>query len=75
MQTAGTYQFFGGGAGDDANFRRTFVFHGTESVAGAVVALEVLSYKPLGIGVGHGWRPASPPPSASPNRPACACRA
>lgn len=59
--TAGTYQFFGGGAGDDANFGRTHVFHGTEVVHDAAVALEILSNKPLGIGVCHGWGPASPP--------------
>jgi hypothetical protein len=59
--TGGTYQFFGGGAGDDARFQRTHVFYGTEAVPDAAVALEILSNKPLGIGVGHGWRPASPP--------------
>ncbi len=59
LLTAGTYQFFGGGAGDNAEFRRTEVFSGTESVADAVVALEILSEKPLGVGVRHGWEPAS----------------
>jgi hypothetical protein len=59
--TAGTYQLFGGGAGDDANFGRTHVFYGTEAVPDAAVALEILSNKPLGIGVGHGWNPASAP--------------
>lgn len=59
--TGGTYQLFGGGAGDDAQFQRTHVFYGTEAVPDAAVALEILSNKPLGIGVGHGWRPASPP--------------
>lgn len=57
--TAGRYQFFGGGAADDARFERTHVFFGTEALSDAVVALEILSNKPLGIGVGHGWRPAS----------------
>ncbi len=57
--TAGTYQFFGGGAGDNAQFRNTPVFYGTEVVSDAVVALEILSNKPLGIGVRHGWEPAS----------------
>lgn len=56
--TGGTYQLFGGGAGDDANFRRTHVFYGTEAVHDAAVALEILSNKPLGIGVCHGWVPA-----------------
>ena len=59
--TGGNYQFFGGGAGDDANFRRTLVFCGTEVASDAVVALEILSSKPIGVGVQHGWRPASEP--------------
>ena len=60
VATSGQYQFFGGGAGDDAQFRRTQVFFGTEAIEDAAVALEILSDKPLGIGVGHGWQPASP---------------
>ncbi|MDQ3266859.1 MAG: FIST C-terminal domain-containing protein [Myxococcota bacterium] len=61
LATAGKYQFFGGGAGDNAEFQRTHVFFGTEAVTDAAVALEILSHKPLGIGVGHGWEPASAP--------------
>lgn len=61
IQTAGMYQFFGGGAGDDAQFQRTHVFHGTEAHTDAVVALEILSNTPLGVGVAHGWQAASPP--------------
>lgn len=60
VETGGRYQFFGGGAGDDAQFRRTQVFYGTEAVTDAAVALEILSTKPLGIGVGHGWVSAGP---------------
>jgi len=59
--TAGMYQFAGGGAGDDANFSRTHVFYGTRAYTDAVIALEILSTKPVGIGVGHGWVPASQP--------------
>ena len=59
LLTAGQYQFAGGGAGDDAQFARTYVFHGTEAHTDAVIALEVLSRKPLGLGVSHGWVPAS----------------
>lgn len=59
--TGGTYQLFGGGAGDDARFERTHVFRGTEAATDAAVALEILSNKPLGIGVAHGWQPASAP--------------
>ena len=59
LLTGGTYQFFGGGAGDDAQFLRTDVFCGTEVCRDAVVALEILSHKPVGLGVRHGWAPAS----------------
>lgn len=61
LETAGDYQFFGGGAGDNANFERTTVFCGTRVLSDAAVALEILSHKPLGIGVSHGWEPASEP--------------
>ena len=61
IATAGRYEFAGGGAGDDAKFDKTYVFHGTRVVSDAVVVLEVLSTKPLGIGVQHGWSPASEP--------------
>lgn len=61
LATLGKYQFFGGGAGDNAQFRRTSVFFGTEVLSDAVVGLEILSHKPVGIGVGHGWEPASKP--------------
>jgi hypothetical protein len=59
--TSGAYQFAGGGAGDDAKFSSTHVFHGTRAYTDAVVALELLSSKPFGVGVGHGWTPASEP--------------
>jgi hypothetical protein len=59
VATAGAYQFFGGGAGDNAQFQRTTVFNGTQVLTDAAVALEILSHKPLGIGVSHGWEPAS----------------
>ena len=55
----GSYQFFGGGAGDNAQFARTPVFYDTEVVSNAVVALEICSNKPLGLGSYHGWRPNS----------------
>lgn len=56
--TSGRYLLAGGGAGDDARFTRTHVFLGTEAYTDAAVALEILSEKPIGVGVGHGWRPA-----------------
>jgi hypothetical protein len=59
--TAGGCQFFGGGAGDDGRFSRTHVFLGTKAYTDTAVALEILSNKPLGIGVRHGWKPAGAP--------------
>lgn len=56
-KTMGKYQFFGGGAGDNANFKRTHVFYGTEAVTDAAVILEILSNKPIGVGAAHGWKP------------------
>ncbi|MEP7281764.1 MAG: FIST N-terminal domain-containing protein [Rubrivivax sp.] len=56
--TSGTYRFFGGGAGDDGRFSTTHVFAGAEACSNAVAALEILSHKPVGIGVAHGWVPA-----------------
>lgn len=60
LRTSGRYVLAGGGAGDDARFARTYVFVGTEIYADAAVALEILSAKPIGVGVGHGWEPAGP---------------
>ena len=56
--TGGAYRFFGGGAGDDARFQRTHVFHGVDVHEDAAVALEILSTKPIGVGVQHGWTPS-----------------
>ncbi len=60
LRTNGMYQLFGGGAGDDAKFQRTHVFFGTQAHTDAAVALEILSNKPIGVGVRHGWEPAGP---------------
>jgi hypothetical protein len=61
VATAGTYRFFGGGAGDDARFQSTKVFCGTEVYSDAAVGLEILSDKPFGIGARHGWCPVGAP--------------
>lgn len=58
VATHGNYAFFGGGAGDDGRFQKTHVFAGTEAFSNAVVALEILSNLPIGVGVSHGWLPA-----------------
>ena len=59
VRTGGTYQLFGGGAADDARFQETHVFLGTEVHDDAVVVLEMLSKRPMGLGVRHGWKPSS----------------
>ena len=61
LLTAGTYNLFGGGAGDDAQFSETHVFFGTEAYPDAAVALEILSKKPIGVGARHGWKPSGDP--------------
>lgn len=60
-RTGCRYQLFGGGVGGDAQFSGTRVFFGRESLAGSAVALEILSNKPVGIGLGHSWTPVEPP--------------
>lgn len=61
LLTDGQCQFFGGGAGDNANFLRTSVFFGNEVLTDAAVSLEILSNQRIGIGLSHGWEPASAP--------------
>lgn len=60
VRTGGTYQLFGGGAADDAKFHKTHVFFGCEEHTDALVVLEMLSKKPVGLGVRHGWEPSGP---------------
>lgn len=57
LNSGGRYQLFGGGAGDDVKYSSTMVFSGLEIIHDAVVALEICSKKPIGIGVEHGWKP------------------
>ena len=71
MQTAGAYQFVGGGAGDDGKFSSTHVFFGTEAHTDAAVALEILSNAPIGIGAQHGWRPSGNPLRVTESSDAC----
>lgn len=59
--TGGGHQFFGGGAGDDGQFQKTHVFIGDKAYEDAVVLLEILADKPIGIGSGNGWEPDSAP--------------
>lgn len=57
IESGGSYQIFGGGAGDDAKFAATHVFHGTSALHDTVVMLEILSQRAVGIGAAHGWEP------------------
>ena len=59
--TGGLYTLFGGGAGGDDRFLNRYVFHGTEALPDAAVGLEILSNKPIGLGVRHGWKPTGQP--------------
>ncbi|MDQ3031356.1 MAG: FIST C-terminal domain-containing protein [Myxococcota bacterium] len=59
--TAGEYEFVGGGAADDERLAGTTVFCDHEIASDAVVALEILSKRPVAVGVAHGWSAASPP--------------
>lgn len=61
IETGGKYKFFGGGAGDDAAFTSTHVFFNNQVHTDAAVALEILSTRPIGVGVRHGWSPATEP--------------
>ena len=60
LESGGEHQIFGGGAGDDAAFRKTHVFCGTQAYTDAAVGLEILSHRPIGIGIRHGWKAATP---------------
>lgn len=59
--TGGNFEFFGGGAGDDAQFKHTHVFVGREAYEDAIATLEMLSEKPIGIGSANGWQPDTAP--------------
>lgn len=61
LRTSGSYRFFGGGAGDDGRFHTTHVFAGRQAHTDAVVALEILTATPVGVGVAHGWEPVGEP--------------
>lgn len=63
LETGGKYQFFGGGAsgGSIETPSRAKVFIDNEASGNAAVALEILSTRPIGIGVRHGWTTATGP--------------
>jgi hypothetical protein len=51
----------GGCAGDYLAMQQTRQLHGQRVMSGAVVAAAISSDRPLGVGVSHGWIPASEP--------------
>ena len=59
VATGGAYQLFGGGAADGAQMSQSRLFSGTEVFSDGAVGLEILSNKPLGVGLCAGWRPIS----------------
>lgn len=63
LETGGKYRFFGGGAGGASveSSARARVFMDGEIRGDAAVALEILSTRPIGIGVRHGWTAATGP--------------
>jgi len=71
VATGGLYRFFGGGAGDNGRFKQTHVLIGTEAYTDAVVALEILSNKPIGIGARHGWSRSGDPLRVTESEQSC----
>ena len=63
LETGGKYRFFGGGAGSgmEEDSTEAKVFMDEEVKSDAAVALEILSTRPIGIGVRHGWTAATNP--------------
>ena len=52
---------FGGAAGDEQKFVRTFVFHNDKVIEEGAVALWIASDQPLRVVVQHGWEPIGVP--------------
>lgn len=58
--TGAAVPIVGGAAGDDLRISRTWQYADGAST-NSVVALWIESSEPIGVGVAHGWRPASAP--------------
>ncbi len=54
-------QLVGGCAGDELEMDTTWQIFGDRAYTGAVVGAAIGSAGPIGIGVGHGWRPIGEP--------------
>ena len=51
----------GGLAGDELQFKATFVFHNDQVIAQGAVAVWIASEKPLHVTIRHGWEPVGVP--------------
>ncbi|MEN3305184.1 MAG: hypothetical protein V7603_1386 [Micromonosporaceae bacterium] len=56
-----TVPLFGGAAGDGWRMTGTFQLHGQDVLTNGVVAVCIGSDAPMGVGIGHGWRPTGEP--------------
>lgn len=59
--TGAVIPLIGGAAGDDFAFERTHQFSPDGVSTNGLVAVWISSPRPLGVGVGHGWRPIGRP--------------
>jgi hypothetical protein len=58
-------QLVGGGAGDDAKLKETFVFFNGEHFSNGAVFIKIFSKNKIGIGVSHGMKNATKPMRAT----------
>ena len=59
--TSAVVPLIGGAAGDDLAWAETWTFGDGKALNNGIVAVWVDSPRPVGVSVGHGWRPAGRP--------------
>jgi hypothetical protein len=59
--TSAVVPLVGGTAGDDLRFEATTTFGEGRALTNGLVCVWINSERPIGVGVGHGWRPFSKP--------------
>jgi hypothetical protein len=59
--TSAVVPLVGGAAGDDLRFEATTTFGEGLALTNGILCVWVNSDRPIGVGVGHGWRPFSKP--------------
>jgi hypothetical protein len=59
--TSAVVPLVGGSAGDDLNWAETWTFGDGKALNNGIVAVWIDSPRPVGVSVGHGWRPAGRP--------------